>query len=139
MRLKEHSCFDALCIFTKKSVLSHSRSARMLHKNNSWKCSGMKIRVLLQKWKFIPSYFHSFWPSGHYQSDIMNAPLIHSMPIVTAYSFNILLDFLRRNISLEIGIVILVEILIYFMTSDLYFKVCSFISYFIIYYTAQCT
>ena len=69
----------------------------------------------------------------------MNAPLIHSMPIVTAYSFNILLDFLRRNISLEIGIVILVEILIYFMTNDLYFKVCSFISYFIIYYTVQCT
>ena len=72
----------------------------------------------------------------------MNAPLIHSMPIVTAYSFNILLDFLRRNISLEIGIVILVEILIYFMTNDLYFKVCSFmifcISHFII-YTVQCT
>ena len=93
----------------------------------------MKMRVLLQKRKFIPSYFHSLWPSGHYQSDIMNAPLIHSMPIVTAYSFNILLDFLRRNISLEIGIVILVEILIYFMTNDLYFKVCSFISYLIIY------
>ena len=46
----------------------------------------------------------------------MNAPLIHSMPIVTAYSFNILLDFLRRIISLEIDIVILVEIPIYFIT-----------------------
>ena len=138
MRLKEHSCFDAFA-FSREKVFFHTLEVRMLNKNNSWKCIGMKIRVLLQKWKFIPSYFHSFWPSGHYQSDIMNAPLIHSMPIVTAYSFNILLDFLRRNISLEIGIVILVEILIYFMTKDLLFKVCSFISYFIIYYTAQCT
>ena len=130
--------FWYMCIFRRKSVLSHSQSANVTQNKNSWKCSGMKIRVLLQKRKFIPSYFHSLWPSGHYQSDIMNAPLIHSMPIVTAYSFNILLDFLRRNISLEIGIVILVEILIYFMTNDLYFKVCSFISYLII-YTVQCT
>ena len=110
----------------------HTLEARMLHKNTSWKCSGMQIRVLLQKWKFIPSYFHSFWPSGHYQSDIMNAPLIHSMPIVTAYSFNILLDFLRRNILANrywvfknLILVILVKIQFYFMTLDVFFKVCS--------------
>ena len=64
----------------------------------------------------------------------MNAPLIHSMPIVTAYSFNILLDFLRRIISLEIDIVILVEIPIYFITEMTYitryvvsFRILSFI------------
>jgi hypothetical protein len=62
----------------------------------------------------------------------MNAHLIHSMPIVTAYSFNILLDFLRRNILANrywvlknLILVILVEILFYFMTIDLFFKVCS--------------